>query len=328
VAVIGCGWAGRRHAAAYLAAGARVAWAVDPDPARVAALPGAGRAAADWAAALADPAVAAVSVCLPHHLHRPAVVAAAAAGKHVLCEKPLAGSLADADEMAAAADRAGVTLMVAENVRFDPLVDQLEALVAGGAVGPVAVARMSREADLAASFLGDRRWFLDAAAASGGMLLSGGIHDVDVLLRLLGQVQEVYAVPARQRLAAMQGEDTALVTLRFVGGAVAVLLETAASKQALTAGGVERHTLVLDGEHGQLAVEGRRISRWPAERPDAGDQVLEVPEADTFALEVAHFLDCLRAGREPLTSARRQRRALEVVLAAYTSIAGGQPVAV
>jgi predicted dehydrogenase len=160
------------------------------------------------------------------------------------------------------------------------------------------------------------------------MLLSGGIHDVDVLLRLLGQVQEVYAVPARQRLAAMQGEDTALVTLRFVGGAVAVLLETAASKQALTAGGVERHTLVLDGEHGQLAVEGRRISRWPAERPDAGDQVLEVPEADTFALEVAHFLDCLRAGREPLTSARRQRRALEVVLAAYTSIAGGQPVAV
>lgn len=123
LAVVGCGWAGQRHAAAYPAAGAVVVWAIDADPARAAAVaaahPGA-RTATSYHAALDDPAVEAVDICLPHHLHAEAAVAAVAAGKHVLVEKPPAATLEQADRMIAAAEAAGVRLMVAESVRFHP----------------------------------------------------------------------------------------------------------------------------------------------------------------------------------------------------------------
>src|SRR5690606_5105478 len=121
VAIIGCGWAGRRHAEACAAIGAPVLWAVDADverAERVRAIHPQARVAADAAAALRDPSVEAVIICLPHHLHAPFAIACAAAGKHILVEKPIATTLADADAMIAAAASARVTLMVAEVVHY------------------------------------------------------------------------------------------------------------------------------------------------------------------------------------------------------------------
>jgi predicted dehydrogenase len=114
VAIIGCGWAGVRHAAAYAQCGAQVTWAVDTDPARASRVQAnfpAARVADDYTLALADPVLKAVDICLPHHLHAPVALAAAQAGKHILVEKPLAASLDEADQMIAAADQAGVILM-------------------------------------------------------------------------------------------------------------------------------------------------------------------------------------------------------------------------
>ena len=95
VAIVGCGWAGARHAQAFRAVGADVAWAVDLDQVRARGV-GAKQATSDLALALADPGLEAVSVCLPHALHAEAAVAAALAGKHVLVEKPIAASLEQA----------------------------------------------------------------------------------------------------------------------------------------------------------------------------------------------------------------------------------------
>ena len=109
VAVVGCGWAGQRHARAFSQCGAQVRWAVDVNQDRAQGLLAGlnaftneaerlhGRASTDFREALADPTVDAVVICLPHDLHAPVAVECAHAGKHVLCEKPIADSLAAAD---------------------------------------------------------------------------------------------------------------------------------------------------------------------------------------------------------------------------------------
>jgi len=335
VAVIGCGWAGSRHARALKGAGASVTWLVDLDRARAEALRvdlPAARVAADYREALADPAVEAVAICLPHALHAPVAVEAADAGKHVLCEKPLAGTLEDADRMIEAAERAGRILMVAENVRYSPLYVRVRTLLEEGVIGRLAVVEMTRQAYLTRSLLEDRRWFLEERMAAGGIMMSGGIHDVETMRMLVGEVESVTALRARQRFPEMEGDDTSVALLAFRGGAVGTLVESFCMKSLTTAAGNEVHTLRIDGDLGSLSTEDGQTIRLFSERADlllGGEPVehtIHVPPADTFALEAARFLEALRTGREPMTSGRSQRRALEVVLAAYESMRTGQPV--
>jgi predicted dehydrogenase len=335
VAIVGCGWAGAMHAQAFRRLGVEVRWAVDTQHERAAALAGAQTGthiAMDYRAALADPDVDAVDICLPHNLHAPVTVAAAQAGKHILCEKPMAGSLEEADRMIAAAQDAGVILMIAENVRFDPLFRKIRALLDAGTIGHPALIQMTRECYLTRSFLEDRRWFLDRQAAAGGIMMSGGIHDFETMRMLIGEVASVSALQARQRFVEMEGDDTSIALVRFVDGTVGTLVESFIMKSLITASGPEVHTLRIDGDLGSLAVRDGRTIHLYSERPEflpdgaLAQHDIYVPEANTFELEIAHFLSCVRTGQEPVTSGRSQRRPLEIVLAAYDSMASGMPV--
>jgi len=199
VAIIGCGWAGMRHVQAYRGCGAELRWAVDLDRERAKAVQGVQRGirtAADFRQALDDPDVDAVDICLPHDLHASVAVEAAEAGKHILCEKPIAASLEGADQMIEAADRSDVVLMIAENVRFDPLYHRIWELLQDGVIGQPALIQMTRECYLSRSFLQERRWFLDARAAAGGIMMSGGIHDFETMRMLIGEVESVQALRA------------------------------------------------------------------------------------------------------------------------------------
>lgn len=335
VAVIGCGWAGTRHAHAFRHAGAVVRWCIDLDLPRAEALAhdiGQGEPATDYRRALDDPSVNAVSVCLPHHLHADVSCDAAAAGKHVLCEKPLADTLANANRMIAAADEARVTLMVAENVRFGPIYHKVRELLEGGVIGRPALLQMTRECYLNRSFIEERPWFLDAHAAAGGIMMSGGIHDIETMRMLLGEIESVYALRARQRFLEMEGDDTSVALVRFLEGAAGTLVESFTMKSLATAAGSEVHTLRIDGDLGHLAVVDPTTIRVFSERPDYApggalmEHAIHVPPANTFALEIAHFMHCVRSGDEPVTSGRLQRRPLEIVLAAYRSMETGRPV--
>jgi predicted dehydrogenase len=145
-------------------------------------------------------------------------------------------------------------------------------------------------------------------------------------------VASVGALQARQRFAEMEGDDTSIAQVRFVDGTVGTLVESFIMKSLITASGPEVHTLRIDGDLGSLTVcDGRTIHLF-SERPEflpggaLAQHDIYVPEANTFDLEIAHFLSCVYTGKEPGTSGRSQRRPLEIVLAAYESMASGMPV--
>jgi UDP-N-acetyl-2-amino-2-deoxyglucuronate dehydrogenase len=331
VAIIGCGWAGQRHARAFAQCGAALRWAVDVNLERANAL-GAGSATGDYRIALSDTAVDAVDICLPHDLHAPVSVEAAQAGKHILCEKPIADTLEAADRMIAAAERAGVTLMIAENEHFNPLYHKIRALLDEGLIGKPALVQRTRECYLTRSFIEDRPWFLDARAAGGGILMAGGVHDFETTRLILGDVAQVYALRAPQRFAELQGDDTSVVLARFLSGAVGTFVLSFVMKSLTTASGPEIHTLRIDGSLGSLSVQdGQTIHLFTESgEPFLGERLVQheiaVPPQDTFQLEVDHFIECVRSRQEPRTSGRAQRRSLEFVLAAYRSIETGLPV--
>jgi UDP-N-acetyl-2-amino-2-deoxyglucuronate dehydrogenase len=338
IAIIGCGWAGIRHAAAFRAeGGVEITWAIDTDESRARSLQAEWpevRIAADYREPLADPELDAVDICLPHNLHAPVAIDAANAGKHILCEKPLAATLDQADQMIEAADAASVVFMVAENVRYELVYLAVRDLLEDGVIGKPALIQMTREAYLRQSFIEDRPWFLNAESAAGGIMMSGGIHDFETMRMLIGDVESIHALRARQRFTEMEGDDTSTAMLRFTDGTVGMLVESFIVKSLTTASGPEVHTLRIDGDLGSLSTsDGQTITVF-SEREDylPGGQPREhrihVPPQNSFQLQIAHFLESIRTGTEPITSGRSQRRALEIVLAAYRSIETGQPVRV
>lgn len=345
IAIIGCGWAGAQHARSLgqSQGQAVLRWAVDTNLDRARALAQeqgcctwwseAVRVTTDYREAVADPLVDAVDICLPHNLHAPVAIDAARAGKHVLVEKPLAASLAEADAMIAAARDADRILMVAENERFNPLYHKMRALLDAGAIGRPALIQSSRECYLVQSFVQDRPWFLDRQAAAGGMMMSGGVHTLETMRMLLGELAAIQALRAPQRFLEMEGDDTSVALVRFQNGVVGTMVESFVMKDLLTASGPERHTWRIDGELGSMSVvDGQTIVLYSEHEkyrigPELAQMQIHVPPLNTFDLEMGHFIHCLSSGQEPLTSGQSQRRPLEAVLAAYRSMdMGGQPV--
>lgn len=319
VGLIGCGWAGSKHAQALLALRdrAELVALADRDPDVAAARAAEWRVprwTTDYHDLLVGDTLDAVCLCLPHALHAPVALDATGAGLHVLVEKPLATTLNEADAMIAAAERAGVTLMVAENVRFDATYRSAAELVREGAIGAPFLVRISREHQMR-DYLNARPWFL--TDPFGGILASGGVHDFELLRMLAGEIAHVYAVRPRPVLAEMATDDTGVVLAGMVSGASAVLVESFALRTPQP--GVHG---TVHGAAGSLWFHGDTIRLYRGVEDGQADAVatITVSAVDTFRAEMAHFLDCLESGREPITSGREERKPLAAVLAAYASI--------
>jgi UDP-N-acetylglucosamine 3-dehydrogenase len=329
VAVVGCGKISELHLQAFRRLGVCVAWAVDTSSERreAAANRFGGRASAHVEDALADSEVDAVDLCLPHYLHAPMAIQALEAGKHVLCEKPLAISLEEADAMIEASEHAGKILMVGENVRYDPAFLKIRELIEADAVGAVSVAQITRDVWMTEEDLRERPWFQRESAAGGGIMMSGGIHDLEKARMLLGEISHISAIRAPQRQRGMEGDDTSIAIVRFTSGAIATIVESYSAITPVTDDGGELHTLRIDGSMGTITYQGggvvRLFSSPQRARGSSIQETVDVGQNDTFQAEIAHFLHCVQHRQEPTTSGRSQRRPLELVLAAYQSMNGG-----
>jgi predicted dehydrogenase len=263
----------------------------------------------------------AVCLCLPHQLHAVAAIAAAQAGLHVLVEKPLASTLAEADAMIAAAQKAGVRLMVAENVRYNAAYRRAAEIVAAGELGRLFLVRIAREHNMR-DYLHKRPWFL--ADGDAGIMTSGGIHDFELLRMLAGEIAHVYAVEGAKAFPEMKADDNAVALAGLQNGAVAVIVETFSLRTPRPGVTVSAH-----GSLGSLWLGDESLRLYTAAQDGQARQVREsaAPEGDTFVTEMEHFLDCLdQPALEPITSGGAARKPLAAVLAAYESMRTGQRI--
>jgi len=326
IGLIGAGWAGERHVRSILAVPgrARLAAVADIDTGRLHSLAeawGVQPTFTDYAPMLGETELDGVVICTPHRLHAPAALAAFEAGLHVLVEKPLASTLSQADAMISAAQKAGRILMVAENVRYDPVVLKAAALIEEGALGEVFLVRITREHHMHA-YLEARPWFLREPDA--GIMMSGGVHDFEILRMLVGEVASVYAVRAPKMHFHMRADDTSLALVEHACGIRSVLQESFSTRTPHP--GVSG---VVYGRDGTLRIEPGKFELYRALEDGRPEQVetIAVEPADTFQRIMGHYLDCLDGTvDEPLTSGLEERKPLAAVMAAYRSMETGLPV--
>ncbi|WP_448614264.1 Gfo/Idh/MocA family protein [Modestobacter sp. URMC 112] len=220
--VAGCGWVARDHAVPGLlqVPGARVVALHDRDPAALARMPVEAPRTPDLAAFLATPGLDAVYVAVPNSTHRELVEAAAAAGVAVLCEKPLAADVADAEATVAAADRAGVLLGTAYDQRWHPAHVRLRELLPE--LGTVTAVRVVYCCWLPADWSPDGRphdnWRVDRARAGGGAAIDLAPHGLDLAGVLLGEDVVELSALLQTRVQDYPVDDGALLAGRTAGG--------------------------------------------------------------------------------------------------------------
>jgi predicted dehydrogenase len=192
---------------------------------------GAQRWHASWEDLVRDRDVDAVYVATPVHLHATMTVAAAAAGKHVLCEKPMALTVPECDRMIGGAAAGGLKLGIAYYRRFYPLVRRVEELLADGAIGDVVAVRVDAFEAFNPGPEHPRRWLVEKDKSGGGPMFDFGCHRLELLMHLLGPVGAVHGLTARSALG-REVEDTATAVLRFAGGALATVTVTHATAES------------------------------------------------------------------------------------------------
>ena len=270
-----------------------------------------------------------VIVCAENVEHRRLVELAAAAGAHVLCEKPIATTLADADAMTASCAAAGVQLMIAHPVRFAPAFAGLREVVAAGTLGEIVSIAGTNNGRIPR---GDRAWFVDPTAAGGGALTDHLVHVLDLLDALWpdGRVSSVYAV-ANRLLHPDAGVETgglAALRLELVSGSgrqVPVVIDASWSRPDgyPTWGGLTLRVIgtggITDLDPFALRVGGHLASTRNAAWIPYG------PDLD--ALLLTSFLEVVAGSATASPDGAAGTRGLAVVLAAYASVVSGQPVA-
>ena len=278
---------------------------------------GSGAVVEDWRDVVARDDVDAVDICTPNAMHAELAIAAAAAGKHVLVEKPMATTVADADAMVAAAASAGVVLMAAHNLRFAAPYAAAAHAVAEGMVGDVVGVRVAMGHGGPEGWTRDAGWFRDPALSGGGALLDLGIHVADLLRAVTGdEVAEVSAFVRRPAPDAV--EESGVVSLSLRGGGIGTL----SASWTVRAGA--DHQLLVHGTTGTLTVERGQAVVRPS---GGGDKVIVEPPSPPPDL-LANFVAACRGEAAPIVGPRDGREALAIIEAAYASAASGRAVPV
>lgn len=321
--ILGCGWITAEAIAPALAAlpSARVHSACSRDGGRAAQFcePYGARPYGDLGQFLSDPQLEAVFVATPNDRHVADVLACAAAGKHVLCDKPLAPTASDAQRIIEACRAAGVKLGVGYQMRFNPVHQEMAHRATSGELGRIAYAHI--QACFRYPFP-PSEWRRRLATAGGGWATADlGTHLADLLLWLLGPVSEVQAQMDNGAYG-YETEDICSAVLRFQSG-------TLATMTCATAVTAPRSEVALYGEQGCMVGENTiGIGTWG--RLLAGDaaglveQPLMLPTENPYQLELAAFSEALRSGAEPPVSGTAGLAAARVIDAMRQSAREGR----
>ncbi|HEX2036519.1 MAG TPA: Gfo/Idh/MocA family oxidoreductase [Chloroflexota bacterium] len=341
VAQIGCGQISAEHLKAYRESDlVELALVVDVNPE---AAQEASRAngdvpwTTDFEEAIGRSDVTLVSLATPHHLHAPQTIAAARAGKHVLCEKPLTTTLEAADEMLGACREHGRQLGVWFVARYSPIYQTARALLQAGTIGELVNIRLpdvhNKVQDYYQRGVGGRArpstWRGSRSTSGGGALIMNAIHQIDVLRFITGlEVQRISAEWVNFTGLA-EVEDMIAVVMRYNNGAIGSI-----ESANYAPGGGEPSILRLYGSKGQLQLSRQGLRVYVDQAVPARDGLpaleagtwQEVPLAargNPRRLLLEDFVRAAQAGRTPPVSGVDGRAALEIVLGAYLSAESG-----
>ena len=324
VALVGVGRVGRTHLSALSATSAAdVVGIYDQNAALArerATAAGVGRVYSSWREMLDDEHVQCVGVLLPHDLHEQYVIEALDAGKHVVCEKPLAPTPAECDRMLAAATRVGRKLLPVHNRVYSLGVEKMGEILRENGIGEVFLAQTTGfEAPPTV-----QTW-LATPRGGGGVLMSQAVHPMYVLRWLLGDVVRVSCLFGDNKVVDMSAEDHAVVLLKFANGIAAEMTCTFG-----IAHGPLDHSITLHGRDGYLQFsEGRLRAIAPRLFGDTEPHIVPLPQEDSVAGFRRMWEDYARGmldGVPTRQTGEDGKRAVEIVQAAYRSNRTGQTV--
>ena len=305
--------------------GSRVSAVASADPTRAAAFAQANdipRSHDSVAALLDDPSIDAVYISTTNELHHPQAIAAARAGKHVLCEKPLALTLDDARAMVEACRAAGVTMGTNHHLRNAASHRAIRRLVMDGAIGQLLAARVFHAVYLPPHLQG---WRIDRPDAGGGVILDITVHDADTLRHDLGDVNvlEITAMTASHGMGRDGLEDTVMGVMRFDNGVLAQFHD--AFTVAHTGTGIEIH-----GTEGSIlgrdVMTQRPIGTVILRRGDR-EEIVDIGQPNNlYERSVARFEAAIRGDGPPAATGEDGIASLAVALAARESASTGRAV--
>jgi 1,5-anhydro-D-fructose reductase (1,5-anhydro-D-mannitol-forming) len=277
---------------------------------------------ASLSALVRDPRVGAVYVSTTNEMHRAQTVEAAAAGKHVLCEKPLALSVAEAREMIDACSRAGVVLGTNHHLREAASHRKIRELIRSGAVGEPRFAKVFHAGLLPAHLQG---WRIRDRRTGAGAILDLTVHDADALRFVLAaEPAEVVALSHQAGMASGDIEDGAMTTIRFDGGVVAQLHDAFTVPFART--GIEVH-----GSAGSIYARDVMTQRPIGEvvlRTERGEEVVPLEQENLYVRTIRAFAAAIRGEGQPSCTGEDGLRSLATALAALESARTGRRVTV
>ena len=287
----------------------------------------------DVPALLARDDIEVVGVCVPSGLHAEVGIQAAAAGKHLVVEKPIEVTLAAADNLIKAADAAGIALTVISQHRFDPGLIELRRLLDAGALGNLVLGEAKTKWYRTQAYYDSAAW-RGTRAFDGGALLNQGVHYVDLLRWCMGPVAEVTAV-CTTSTHQMEAEDTALALLRFSSGAVGTIVASTSVypgfAQQLEITGTNGTVIIEDGaivraDFLDVGSYGASQPRDPAAPTASASADPALTAIASHAAQLADLLTAIEQARQPSVTAASARDALEIICAVYDSSRDARPV--
>ncbi|UFT98937.1 Gfo/Idh/MocA family oxidoreductase [Radiobacillus kanasensis] len=279
---------------------------------------GAGKYYTDYHELLQNEEIDIVSVCTPNYLHAPVSIAALQAGKHVLCEKPMATSEKEANEMIAAAEKSGKKLMIGHNQRFVPSHQKAKELIASGELGRIYSFRTTfgHGGPEGWSADGKNSWFFKKEEAFIGALGDLGVHKADLIRYILGEeVKEVAALVEGNAKENSTVDDNAVALLRTESGIIGTLTASWAYVSS------EDNSTIIYGEKGIIRLEEDPVFSMVIQYKD-GSTVnyqlgqIQTNESQSNSGVIDHFVESVKEDKTPLITGDEGWKSLQVIIAA------------
>lgn len=330
--LIGCGAIARFHAEAIgLTEGAVLAGVADarPDAAKSFAETYQIRAYESVEDLLSSPDIDAVCICTPSGLHAPLAIQAAEHGKHMVIEKPMALTVASAEEITAACEKKHVTAAIVSQLRFSPDVQCVRSLVQSGEMGQIISANLEMKYFRSDEYYAASNWRGTWKMDGGGALMNQGIHGVDIMSFIMGGVKSVNG-QIKTLAKKIEVEDTAVAALEFCNGALGTLTASVATApgypRTLTISST-KGTLVLEEQHIQSCdIAGVSLPQQRAQQHNFGSSNPTDIPVEGHVQQITDFIAAVREQRDPFVSLAEGKKAIEIIEGIYTSSRTGKKV--